>query len=103
MSDTHDHDHESAIMPADGWGSAFMPGPNHPSNLSDVPFGPQSIFERDGRWIFDGFDVTDLPLWWKCPINPQHSYAVPLAVRTSPHDPGCPMCQVEAATQVRRG
>jgi hypothetical protein len=96
----HDDDHVHAIMPADGWDHAYVPGPDHPSNLSDQPFSPQTIFEHEGRYIFDGFDVTDLPIWWKCPTNAEHpSYAVSLSVRTSPHDPGCPMCQVEAAAQ----
>ena len=56
-----------------------------------TPFTPENILlGDDDRWYHDGFDVTEVPLWWHC--HSGHHWQAPLALRTRPDDVGCPTC-----------
>lgn len=53
------------------------------------PFNPANILDgKDGRWYWNGIDVTDRPLGWRCSNG--HRYEETLGNRLA--DAKCPEC-----------
>jgi hypothetical protein len=63
--------------------------PRHDPSRPATQWDTERNGERTPRDVTAG---SNIPAWWRCPVDPEHRWEKPPSFRTGPRSYGCPFC-----------